>query len=175
MLVSRVVIDVGCATHGGDESINYLISEFDPDLLLGFDPATRDSTRMQGETLVVERRAAITTYDGTVGFTVDGLSGRIDKGAAETPCVDLARLVREWKDREVILKMDAEGAEYELLPYLMDEGLDCFLLLAWVEWHCLACGRGGGGHRPGCTSTDGQRQREAIEAQIHTEMHQWNR
>jgi hypothetical protein len=175
MLITRVVIDVGCATHGGDESINYLISEFDPDLLLGFDPATQDSTRMVGETLVIERKAAVTTYDGYTGFMVEGLSGRLFEGAPETPCFDLAGLVREWKDREVILKMDAETAEFELLPYLMNEGLDSHLLLAWVERHCLSCGRGGGGHRPGCKDTSSLARYDEIAAAMGCEMHSWNR
>jgi hypothetical protein len=50
--------------------------------------------------------------------------------------VDLAKVITRAQQRygqPVVLKMDAEGAEYVLLPYLLEKGVT--VDLAWIEWH----------------------------------------
>jgi len=179
--VTTCVIDVGCAKYGGDESIPYLIQEFSPDALLGFDPQTADDQYELDGCLVTTRRAAAWTHDGSVTFEHAGTSGRVSGAGVEVPCVDLVRVVSEALDDfdRVIVKMDAEGAEYELLPALIAAALDERLELVWVEWHCEACGRGSGdgsGHRDNCRDREGgYRRRADIVRIIECDVHPWNR
>jgi hypothetical protein len=133
-----IVIDVGCARHGGDYSIERLIEHFQPTILYGFDPAAdfkHGIWEENGCTVSVERAAAW-TWDGTVGFTTAGLLGKVDKGGLPTKCIDLARYIHELPaGEEIVLKIDAEGGEYPLLEHLIATGTDARLKLAWVEWH----------------------------------------
>lgn len=150
-----IVIDIGCASHGGDVSIPHLIEEFSPSVIYGFDPAVGHYTEYTypgSETLVIERPEAAWTRDGDVGFIVAGLGGHVDPAGRKTPCFDLADFIAiKAGNDEVILKMDAEGAEYEVLPWLVRQNADRLLKLAVIEWHCEMCGIGGNGrHRDNC-------------------------
>jgi len=168
------VIDIGCAKYGGDESIPYLIEEFSPDLLWGFDPNAKDEQyELNGCKVTVEKKV-VWTYSGVIGFNIAATSGRVDeKGHVRFPCVDILSLVnRAAGNGEVIVKMDAEGAEYEILPHLRDNRTDRLLRLLWVEPHCRSCGNGGG-HREGCQGT--YNEYEELEASMRCEMHRWNR
>jgi len=142
----KTVIDVGCARYGGDYSVERLIDMFRPDVLIGFDPAKdvskampRADVLMESGTNVVLRREAAWTYDGQVRFMEDGLNGQI--GSSEkwplVACIDLARFIRTLPEGELILKLDAEGAEYELLRHLVRESVDTRLSQVLVEWHYL--------------------------------------
>lgn len=140
-----IVIDVGCATYGGDESINYLVEKLSPLMLFGFDPDSRVHDRWwwRDGTLIVTERSAAWTHAGTVGFIEGSLSGRVDDDGTQVRCFDLADFILSIpKHHEITLKMDAEKAEYVLLPYLVERGASERLALAWVEWHCPSCGYG---------------------------------
>jgi FkbM family methyltransferase len=135
-----IVIDVGCARIGGDYSIERLLEEFHPELLIGLDPhpSVENSLTVQDGGWVAIYNAAAWTHDGTVGYTEAGLRSAVAnrQNVEQVPCIDLARLIFDLPEKEdVVLKMDAEGAEYELLPYLRERGADERLRLAWVEWH----------------------------------------
>ncbi len=148
----KVVIDVGCATYGGAYSIDRLLEEFKPDVLYGFDPgneivasAHEEWTRLIPDAMdfrtpegyrVLLFQAAAWTYDGEVGFVTGGYGGEVDDRGEKVGCFDLARIIHGIPDEdEVILKIDAEGSEYELLDHLIDKGVDKRLSLVWVEWH----------------------------------------
>lgn len=180
-----IVIDVGCAKHGGDESIPYLIEEFAPAMLAGFDPAeeSRVYTFEDTDTTVVIVQAAAWTHDGKVTFEGDGLRGHVTglgtRLARQVECVDLARYVLELTDDDVILKMDAEGAEYVLLPALIAQDADLALRLVWIEWHCPACGTGWfGNETPDTCARCGYAEpgkRTELEQALRCEVAQWNR
>lgn len=142
-----LVIDIGCARYGGDYSIERLLEEYRPSILIGFDPNPSDQgwqypTLENGWTsepeIRIERKAAW-TYDGTIGYRADGLNSWVTelKGAPQVECVDIARVVAEEAadHLDVILKIDAEGSEYDLLRHLMVTGADQHVTLAVVEWH----------------------------------------
>ncbi|MDF2751678.1 MAG: hypothetical protein K0S82_60 [Gaiellaceae bacterium] len=154
-----VVIDIGCARYGGDYSIERLLEEFKPvTMLYGFDPngeivasapegASRISpTRWQmpdGAGVALEQKAAW-TYDGEIGYLSDGLNSCLTErnDVTQVECFDLARFIVERSQRadqagglDIVLKMDAEGSEYDLLDHLIAAGGDALLKLAWVEWH----------------------------------------
>lgn len=157
-----IVIDVGCARYGGDYSIERLIEEFDPDLLYGFDPnaATADTYAAPH---VHIHAAAAWTFDGEVGFLSEGLNSCLTNraDAPEVPCIDLARFIHELPDgEEIVLKIDAEGSEYELLEHLMLHGVDALLKLAWVEFHSFGV-------------PDPAERRASIERRIRCELAEW--
>lgn len=152
-----VVIDVGCARYGGDYSLERLIEEFDPIMVYGFDPsdeivasAGEDWERLNSDKLkyltpsdcgvVLEQKAAW-IYDGYIGFRSSGLGSWVTelRGAPQVECFDIAtfieKIVEQVPKEEIVLKIDAEGSEYDILRHLIDRGTDGNLALVWVEWH----------------------------------------
>lgn len=175
-----VVIDVGCARYGGDFSIERLIHEFKPVMVYGFDPndeivasAPEGSERVnetrwvtpEGVGVALEKKAAW-TYDGEIGYRSDTLNSWITDAvdAPKVECFDLARFIVERAGRdpsqEIVLKMDAEGAEYDLLDHLIETRADALLKLAWIEWHPKKV-------------QNGNRRRQQIEEQIACEIVEW--
>lgn len=135
-----VVIDVGAAQYGGDYSMERLIDQFDPEWLYGIDPNPDLTFPLAGKTSVELVPAAAWIYDGTIGYQADGLNSWVTNrpGAPSVPCFDLARFIRELDEKHndrLILKLDCEGAEYELLDWLIDNDVDELLDLVIVEWH----------------------------------------
>lgn len=138
-----VVIDIGCARHGNDYSIERLIEEFSPDVLYGFDPseAIRESTDglvgLATKTSVLLSQQAAWIYDGEIGFREDGINSWVTelKGAPQIKCFDLAEFILSLDDDDIVLKMDCEGSEYDLLRHLILKGVDEKIRLAWIEWH----------------------------------------
>ena len=143
-----IVVDVGCHDHPAhdgqsQDSIGRLIDRFRPRVLYGFDPHPGlpvGSTLQDGVRVVRERRAAW-VHDGIVEFdyTPDQgpLGSKIREGAAgRVPCFDLAAfLIEQLPQGHIVLKLDAEGAEYPLLARIIDQDVDEFLTLVLVEWH----------------------------------------
>lgn len=179
--MATAVVDVGCAKYGGDESVPYLAEEFNPDIIYGFDPSPGilEVEPVEGVTVLLSQKAAW-TFDGEVGFVVAGLGGHVISGAKDglTPCFDLAAFILGLDADEIVLKIDAEGAEYVLLPHLVAHDADLRLKMAIVEAHCEFCGIGGNGrHRDGCEADpDWWFERwERVSGAMRCEMREWNR
>lgn len=103
-----------------------------------------------GQTTGVLSSSAGWVYDGIVNFDAGGSTGKVSPDGSPTGATDLLRIIRSVDgEKSVVLKLDAEGAEYVILPKIISEGLAPKLERLLVEWHCRECGRGGG-HRPGC-------------------------
>jgi len=164
-----IVIDVGCARYGGDYSIERLIEEFKPDVIYGFDPnqgpdeypwsshpADGPTGPTKATSIIIEKKAAW-IYDGEIGFRSDSLNSWVTelKGAPQVPCFDLARFIVELDTNDIVLKIDAEGSEYDLLRHLIARRADALLKLAWVEWH------------------EPDRGRATIESEIACEIQEW--
>ena len=134
-----IVIDCGCASYGNADSLAWLAKEYRPSRIFGFDP--------QGETgygwgnVIVDgvpcvlRQMAAWTYDGRVGFRLNENASMIDPECQEVPCFDLAKFVKCLGRDEIVLKLDVEGAEYQLLGHLIRTGADKRLDRILVEWH----------------------------------------
>lgn len=175
-----IVIDIGSATHGDDESINALINEFHPKELWGYDPAAEPDQFVIGDTLVTLTKAAVWTYDGEIGFRIGGLGGMVHERGPMVPCLDITKIVDAALalDYEVAVKFDCEGAEYELVPRLVNAGLDQRIKLALIEWHCEDCLMGIWNqdmHRDGCP-TDKQawiNRRDAMRDSLRCEVREW--
>lgn len=131
-----IVVDVGCAPRGDDVSVEPLIERFQPRVLYGFDPAEQQARHQIGETEVVISSVAAWTFTGTVAYEERGLRSAVGSGPETVSCFDLS----EWLEtlpagEEIVLKIDAEGAEYPLLEKLHERELDARLTLLLVEWH----------------------------------------
>ncbi len=141
-----ICVDIGCHDHPAHEgssqdSIGRLIERFHPRVVFGFDPhpgVSVASTVRDGVRVITERKAAW-THDGMVAFSEreEPLTSRIDEdGDARVPCFDLAEfLIEQLPQGHIVLKLDAEGAEYPLLSRIIDQDVDEFLTLVLVEWH----------------------------------------
>ena len=166
-LLGPIVIDVGCARYGGDFSIERLIENFSPSVVYGFDPSWEDGMYVPPEDedspLVIISDSAVWKYDGEVRFRREGLNGHISSlsNADATHCIDIAEFIRARpEEADIILKIDAEGAEYEILEHLIATGADERLTLAWVEWHRFGV-------------PDPPRHRASIEERIKCEITEW--
>ena len=93
---------------------------------------------------------AVWTYDGHIDFYLDqkkgyGSSlikekrtGRLDKENPEkTECVSLSSFIEIESTRydEIILKLDIEGAEYEVLQDMINTGAIKKVTKLMIEWH----------------------------------------
>lgn len=177
--MTLTVIDVGCADHGGDQSVRPLIEEFHPDRLLGFDPELDYSvTKLNIAGTSVELRKRIAwVKDGSVEFVHAGLGTRVEEGSRLwVRCDNLGRVIREELvecDR-LILKMDAEMSEYQLLPVLIEQGLDERIELLLIEWHCPECRNGDWSHNPDC-SIPANPLRDELARQWRGNLRSWTR
>lgn len=133
-----IVVDLGCAEVGTETSVVRLAQEFKPSLLFGFDPQIRGGiTWALGGTTIIRAPLAAWIFDGHVHIDRDGTRTRIvpssSRHADRVPCFDLNSWLRALPPAKIIVKMDVEGAEYELLPRLVFAPRKPDLLL--VEWH----------------------------------------
>lgn len=130
------VVDVGCMDFGYQDSIGSLVDTYRPRRLYGFDPHPRldVSRRWHHGVPVVLRQAAAWLYDGEVLFYENGTSSKTAEGATLVPCIDFSGWLQKHA-RRVVLKMDVEGAEYELLGRMADEGTDQLVEELLIEWH----------------------------------------
>ena len=94
--------------------------------------------------------AAVWIKDGEVEFYLDEIDGDgssvlIDKQSGSlnkqnplsVPCIDLSSWLKEniRPGDEVYLKMDIEGAEYEVLEKMFSDGTINIIKELYVEWH----------------------------------------
>ena len=141
-LTTDIVVDLGCCSYqlGNrvEDSIQTLIRRFKPAVLFGFDPhpaLTEKVGTVYGATVITSRRAAW-THDGVAGLTLESNCTHIDLDEEQTTKVfDLASWIRALPDTNIVLKMDVEGAEYVLLPHLIEQGLMDRFSRVLVEWH----------------------------------------
>lgn len=142
-----IVIDLGCCSYERngrlEDSIQTLIKRFKPAVLFGFDPhpGLPDGVgQVYGTTVITARRAAWNA-EGDIGLELQGNCTHVvptrpwGNGLDYASAFDIAAWVRALPDAKIVLKIDVEGAEYVLLPHLIEQGLmDRFSLLL-VEWH----------------------------------------
>lgn len=148
-----IVVDLGCKSHEEERSIEPLIDRFHPAILFGFDPhpMLEEGVSVVGGTVVVTRRLAAWSRDGTVPYVLDGTRSRIldlDE-ATEVECFDFPRWLSMLPPTEIVVKLDVEGAEVHILSHLCRTGANRLVSRFLVEWH------GGQGHfaRPDSTYT----------------------
>lgn len=140
--MSGIVVDLGSAEWGSEKSIEKLIERFKPDTVYAFDPAPaaplRERYKLNGADVIFDRAAAW-THEGIVPWSGSGTTGNVlGYGLPDRPveCFDLAAWLDKLDPAEpVVLKLDVEGAEYELLAHLIETGAIRHVRLVLVEWH----------------------------------------
>lgn len=161
-----IVVDVGCLSYEDEDSIFWLIRRFHPKILYGFDihPALQEKVAMVEGTVVVTSRRGAWTRDGKMPYEINGNCTHVSRNGAsqETHCFDLATLLRSFPAVPLVLKIDAEGAEYELLPHLIAQRALQNVTRVIVEWHMGALANGW------------ESDREAIVAQIPCPVEEWH-
>lgn len=175
--MALTVIDVGCATYGGDESIRPLVDEFHPDVLYGFDPQARKDSYLLGGTMVHVIQAAATADLGdTVGFQPTGLGGHVDPDAPLVASVNLPDFIDRCEG-PLVVKMDCEMSEYKLLATMRRRDQDLRIRLLLVEWHCPWCRHGEWSHSEACMKPAGAANtwRAELEQAWRGEMKEWTR
>lgn len=139
-----IVIDVGCLSwqrgSGVEDSIHTLIKRFQPKLLFGFDihPALPEKIGNVNGTTVLTSRKAAWSDPGTLGVEMQGNCTHVmvgGHGEGRVDCFDLARFIKLLPESTIVLKLDAEGAEYVLLPHLIKQGAMAKISRLLVEWH----------------------------------------
>jgi hypothetical protein len=176
-----VVIDVGCADHGGDRSIVPLIEHYHPGVLFGIDPQVESATYLHDGTTVILTRAVAWTHDTMMTLSGGGLGMRATEDPdGEWRAFDIAPMIAAFAGR-IVLKLDAESAEWEIVPHLVREGSDLSLDRILVEWHCVLCGNGAWAHsppHPHGTMCDGAVETEArareVEATVRCPIEGWS-
>ncbi len=137
-----IVVDLGCQRHGNDYSIEPLVKRFEPEVLLGFDPAaTPLCYQLEGTEIVIAASAAWVN-DGTVKFSGAGDEATVVRssnawnGSERTvPCFDFSKWLSRLHTLKVIVKMDIEGAELPILEKIIEDGTDDRISLLILEWH----------------------------------------
>jgi FkbM family methyltransferase len=149
---TAIVVDLGCYPHRDEISIEPLIREYRPEVLYGFDPwpdLVEGETEFEGTRVVLARKAAW-IEDGEIEFarvrgfrawnsTVMRAKGTRGEwtGAGDVirvPCFDFSAWLRELPEPAVV-KMDVEGAEFDILERMVDDGTDALVAELHVEWH----------------------------------------
>jgi len=131
-----IVVDLGCKTYDDTDSIGYLIDRFHPEILFGFDPhpELEEGVEVRDGTVVVTRRLAAWTYRTPLRFMLVDSSSRITTYGDETvQAFDFPGWLLTLPV-PVIVKMDIEGAEYEVLRPIL-KGADERISLLLIEWH----------------------------------------
>ena len=134
-----VAVDLGCAAHGGYNSIQDLIDVFDPDILYGFDPAAETERYFIGDTHVIIEKKAAWIDDGGVSFHFDNehpTASRVAPSQVYVPCFDFPKWIEKHSPGNyLIVKMDIEGAEFDILTRMIATGADGAIDELLVEWH----------------------------------------
>lgn len=155
---SKKKVFVDCGAYDGCSVIKYAMSQ--PDFeFVSFEPNDLLHPFFEGvPTYLI--KAAVATFDGEVEMIFDDIdldgstivpSKRVDfwgKVANKdcrigtVKCVDLSRFIRALSDSYdyIVLKMDIEGAEYEILEKMLEDGSIGYIKELHIEFHWSKCG-----------------------------------
>lgn len=180
--MNKVYIDLGC--NNGQSVVSFLEDQKDPSEwdVFAFDPLRKFNAKWRE----IEDRyenvrfmpTAAWNHNGTVEFTERvrdmGSSMNPDKqdygdGAVyRVPCFDFSEFLRQFTGRHVIVKMDVEGAEFEIMDNLLKDGTIAILSKLYIEWHDLKMGK---------RSEEYTKKRQSIEKRVkqtQLNMQEWN-
>lgn len=123
------------------EEYTILSFEANPNLVSEFD-------RFKSIKNINFENSAVWTYDGVLDFylSTDGnagssiiknkITGRLDNNPKQVKCVDLDRVIRQFSVEDfIVLKIDIEGAEYELLEHLLSKNTFELVDKLYIEFH----------------------------------------
>jgi FkbM family methyltransferase len=103
-------------------------------------------------------RKAAWIYDGELKFYISKVNpahvqgssvykekrtGNLDREhPIKTPCIDFSKWLKDnFKPEDnIYLKMNIEGAEYDILEKMILDGTIDYIKTAWIQWHWQKCG-----------------------------------
>jgi FkbM family methyltransferase len=151
--MKKVFID--CGAHEGEsirtfrklfeDAAEYEMHSFEanPDLFTHFD-------KLAELTNFTFHPKAVWKYDGVVNFYIDTLAGNSKSGSSinskkknlrsepiSAPCIDLANwITSNYSITDyIILKLDIEGAEYDLVEHLIGKNAFAYIDVLYIEFH----------------------------------------
>lgn len=149
---------IDCGGYDGCSAVKFILQnpQFDS---ITFEPNPTLWSHYSDVPTTLIKKAAY-THGGTVTFTIDETdadgsslveSKKIDWHGKvaneecpkiEVGCVDLAELIRRAASQyqKIVLKLDIEGAEYDVLEKLIQEDLVKHLTIIYAEFHWHKCG-----------------------------------
>lgn len=150
--MTRIVYDLGCYDHpdhpgASQDSIRVLVARFHPERLVGYDPHPavpwfREET-INGTNVQVRNMAAW-TGTGTVAYDPRPdapLTAAVSDGTGPSyvRCFDVAWDICAHGNLtdtpDIVVKLDVEGAEYQILERVIALRADEKIELVLVEWH----------------------------------------
>ena len=91
-------------------------------------------------------------------------TGKLCKEPITVPCIDLQRIICIFNVNDnIVMKMNIEGAEYDLLPYLHNTGCMKYIKKLYVSWHWSKIGVSKERHDA-----------LVLQTAIDTDLHNWN-
>ena len=71
---------------------------------------------------------------------------------SEVPAIDIAKFIMDnfTKDDYIIIKMNCEGAEYDIIPHLQKHGLISWIDRWYIQWHWYKIGLDAEEHNKVC-------------------------
>lgn len=144
---------VDCGAYDGCSAVQFLLSE--PDFeAVSFEPNPALWPHFDGLPTRLMRTVAY-TFDGEIDFTIDPTDGdgsTLVKGKTidfygtindadcpviRVPCIDLSAFLREAAETydRIVLKLDVEGAEYDILEKLLEDGTIRHVDRLYCEFH----------------------------------------
>jgi FkbM family methyltransferase len=144
----KVFID--CGFYCGSALFNFKSTpEYTDDFIYyGFDPVMNMERMKKIHPNVILDNKALWINDGEIDFYTSNRKGGKANGVyhnkragkendLKVKCIDLSKwlLANFDKDDYIILKLDVEGAEYELLPKMIKDGSINLIDIMYLEWH----------------------------------------
>lgn len=118
------------------QSYNQALSDHDGEIVLNIETArlkhhTQESPMGQGTSIL----------DMAVWGDVVSSIGRFDT-TVTVNCIDFAAWIKQHYCAEdyIVLKLDIEGAEYQVLQHMLDSGVLSWIDQLYVEWHAHMTG-----------------------------------
>lgn len=147
-------IFLDCGGHIGESIKRFKKSEdYAIDFeMYSFEPVPHLARHYRDWKDIIYSNKAIWIYDGEIEFYIDTThnkasgstlkkekkSGKLDLNKpTKYPCIDFSSWVLDnfSKDDFIVLKMDIEGAEYDVLPKMIADGSIHLIDKAYVEFH----------------------------------------
>ena len=158
---TSINVFLDCGTHYG-QGLNQFMQRFymnDTWCIETFEanPVTYKKFKPHRPKFITAINAAVSDHDGVIPVYIETPPGEGDTGmgtsiispdiwhpassdnfkvTVDVPCIDFSRIIRSYRDTDnIIVKMDIEGAEYDVLEKLIADGTIHYINHLAVEWH----------------------------------------
>lgn len=145
----KIFLDCGANEGESIKRFQKLFSNHQEYDIFCFEPHGKSTKKFDQLPNITVINKAVWTHDGTVNFYLAGASPagstllkdkttwKVSKTPMEIPCLDLSAWIsREFKPKDhIVLKMNIEGAEYEVLEKMLADGTLTMIDKLYISWH----------------------------------------